>query len=148
MAIQDLAIFTSLGVFVVLPSSRFLPPIILLWLYLWLYCSVVLLLWYAVLARVRLGGLFYVSPPCPGVHHHGSRVVAHLQPLCWGFFLSFEVAWSDVRLVSFTCSVSQLSWNGQDGWLPSFGFLQGLVVLCLLDSSDLKVPLRRACLEE
>ena len=42
---------------------------------------------------------------------------------------------------------SQLSWNGQDGWLPSFGFLQGLVVLCLLDSSDLKVPLRRACLE-
>ena len=41
----------------------------------------------------------------------------------------------------------QLSWNGQDGCLPSFGFLQGLVVLCLLDSSDLKVPLRRACLE-
>ena len=32
-------------------------------------------------------------------HPHGSRVVAHLQPLCWGFFPSFEVTWSDVRPV-------------------------------------------------
>ena len=44
-------------------------------------------------------GLFYVSLPCPGVHPHGSRVVAHLQPLCWGFFSSFEVTWSGVRPV-------------------------------------------------
>ena len=85
-------------------SSCFLPscfpaPTILLWLYLRLYCSDVLLLWYAVLARVRLGGLFFVSPPCPGVHPHGSRVVAHLQPLCLGFFSSFKVTWSDVRTV-------------------------------------------------
>ena len=78
MAIQDLAIFTTLGVFVVLPS--FSLSIILLWLYLRLYCSDVLLLWYAVLARVRCRGLFYVSLPCPGVHPHGSRVV--VQPLC------------------------------------------------------------------
>ena len=82
MAIQDLAIFTTLGVFVALPS--FSLSIILLWLYLRLYCSDVLLLWYAVLARV---------------HPHGSRVVAHLQPLCWGFFSSFEVTWSGVRPV-------------------------------------------------
>ena len=52
----------------------------------------------------------------------------------------FELFRSPVRF-------SQLSWRGRDGWLPSFGFLQGLVVLCLLDSSDLKFPLRRACLE-
>ena len=91
------SIFTTLGVFVVLPS--FSLSIILLWLYLRLYCSDVLLLWYAVLARVRCRGLFYVSLPCPGVHPHGSRVVAHLQPLCWGFFSSFEVTWSGVRLV-------------------------------------------------
>ena len=58
-----------------------------------------MLLWYAVLARVRCRGLFYVSLPCPGVHPHGSRVVAHLQPLCWGFFSSFEVTWSGVRPV-------------------------------------------------
>ena len=43
--------------------------------------------------------------------------------------------------------ISQLSWKGRDGWLPSSGFLQGLVVLCLLDSSDLRFHLRRACLE-
>ena len=48
-----------------------------------------------------------------------------------------------VRLFGF----AQLSWNGQVGWLPSFGFLQGLVVLRVLDSADLKVPLRSACLE-
>ena len=49
------------------------------------------------------------------------------------------MAWSGVRIVSFTCSVSQLSWKGQDDWLPSFGFLQGLVVLCVPDSADLNV---------
>ena len=96
--------------------SRFPDPTILLWLYLRLYCSDVLLLWYAVLTRVRCRGLFYVSLPCPGVHPHGSRVVAHLQPLCWGFFSSFEVTWSGVRLVlnvSFVfCGFTlRLSWS-------------------------------------
>ena len=52
----------------------------------------------------------------------------------------FELFRSPVR-------ISQLSWKGRDGWLPSSGFLQGLVVLCLLDSSDLRLHLRRACLE-
>ena len=99
MAIQDLGIFTMLGVFVVLPSFTLSRSYYIVMVYLRLFCSDVLLLWYAVLTRVRCRGLFYVSPPCPGVHPHGSRVVAHLQPLCWGFFSSFEVTWSGVRPV-------------------------------------------------
>ena len=64
-------------------------------------------------------------------------------------FLSLSFRWRGRVSELFRSPVrfSQLSWNGQGGWLPSFGFLQGLVVLCLLDSADLKVPLRRACLE-
>ena len=55
------------------------------------------------------------------------------------FFFNFQVAWSGVRTVSFTCSVSQLSWKGRDGWLPSLGFPQGPVVLCVPDSADRSV---------
>ena len=62
----------------------------------------------------------------------------HVHFLSVSFF-NFQVAWSGVRFVSFTCSVSQLSWKGRDGWLPSLGFLQGLVVLCVPDSADLNV---------
>ena len=71
------------------------------------------------------------------VHMH-FLLVSFLTPRWRGQV--FELFRSPVRF-------SQLSWKGRDGWLPSFGFLQGLVVLCLLDSSDLKFPLRRACLE-
>ena len=62
-------------------------------------------------------------------------------------FLTFRWRGQVFALFRSPARFSQLSWKGQDGWLPSFGFLQGLVVLCLLDSSDLKLHLRRACLE-
>ena len=101
MAIQDLAIFTMLGVFVVLPSftlSRSYYIVMAVFTAV-LFGCIAPVVCSIVLSRVRCRGLFYVSLPCPGVHPHGSRVVAHLQPLCWGFFSSFEVTWSDVRPV-------------------------------------------------
>ena len=53
MAIQDLAIFTMLGVFVVLPSFTLSRSYYIVMVYLRLYCSDVLLLWYAVLTMRR-----------------------------------------------------------------------------------------------
>ena len=56
MAIQDLAIFTMLGVFVVLPSFTLSRSYYIVMVYSRLFCSVVLLLWDAVLS------LFFVLP--------------------------------------------------------------------------------------
>ena len=76
-----------------------------------------------------------------------------MQLLLVSFFKIFKwcgQAFDFCRLPGFRC---QLSWSGQVGWLPScvqvigLSQIQGLVVLCVQDSADLKVPLRSACLE-
>ena len=69
MAIQDLAIFTMLGVFVVLPSFTLSRSYYIVMVYLRLYCSDVLLLWYAVLTMRRTA----LSIPSPRSFLHALR---------------------------------------------------------------------------
>ena len=68
-AIQDLAIFTMLGVFVVLPSFTLSRSYYIVMVYLRLFCSVVLLLWDAVLTMRRTA----LSIPSPRSFLHALR---------------------------------------------------------------------------
>ena len=164
-------IFTMLGVFVVLPSFTLSRSYYIVMVYLRLYCSDVLLLWYAVLTMRRTalsipspryflhalrpqgppGRLDVFSQPRSStwtyslfvfLPFHCSRVCrSRVAPLCFPFKFSSGVVRRStcvVRLVS----VSQLSWSGQVGRLPScvqvIGLSQtrGLVVLDVSDSVE------------